>query len=47
MAATASEIDVNSMLNIFSPLSQPIIKIKVHIIKMTIDNRLPKAANRI
>jgi hypothetical protein len=45
--ATASEMDVNSMLKIASPFSHPIIKIKVQIIRMTMDSRLPKAANRI
>jgi hypothetical protein len=47
MAATASEMDVNSMLKIASPFSHPIIKIKVQIMRMTMDSRLPKAANRI
>jgi hypothetical protein len=46
MAATASEMDVNSMLKIAS-FSHPIIKIKVQIIRMTMDSRLPNAANRI
>jgi hypothetical protein len=45
--ATASEMDVNSMLKIASPFSHPIIKIKVQIMRMTMDSRLPKAANRI
>jgi hypothetical protein len=43
MAATASEMDVNSMLKIASPFSHPIIKIKVQIMRMTMDSRLPKA----
>jgi predicted protein tyrosine phosphatase len=46
MAATASEMDVNSMLKIASPFSHPIIKL-VQIMRMTMDSRLPKAANRI
>jgi hypothetical protein len=40
MAATASEMDVNSMLKI-APFSH-IIK-KVQIMRMTMDSRLPKA----
>jgi hypothetical protein len=39
-------MDVNSMLKIASPFSHPIIKIKVQIMRMTMDSRLP-AANRI
>jgi hypothetical protein len=42
-----NEMDVNSMLKIASPFSHPIIKIKVQIIRMTMDSRLLNAANRI
>jgi hypothetical protein len=43
----AAATDVNMHVKIASPFSHPIIKIKVQIIRMTMDSRLPNAANRI